>query len=292
VTTVNKTMFEKAGITTMPTTMADYTKDLQQVKAKGVAANPLNIPFAAAEGLSTYWYQTTAAFGGTILNGKGKPQFTGTDSAGYKAAEWMVNALKTGLVPEGNINVTDSQGQENLMAKGTVASTFSDYSGNVGSLYDVPASSTVVNQVQYIPTPSADGSAPNLSNPDGIGIPVQAKHPAAAAEFIKWITSTQNQADFAGASGPSKVMNGYPVPSRLSAMAILTTKGKLIGGAQMSDMLKNNSRPVFPQGAPPWYPQFSQSVSTNLHAAAVGQMSVDAAIKAIAATANTLSNGS
>src|ERR1019366_5979569 len=65
VTTVNKQLFSKAGIATLPTTIGAYTKDLQQTKAKGVSQYPLNIPFAAAEGLSTYWYQTTAAFGGT-----------------------------------------------------------------------------------------------------------------------------------------------------------------------------------------------------------------------------------
>ncbi|HMH58352.1 MAG TPA: extracellular solute-binding protein, partial [Galbitalea sp.] len=65
VTTVNKTMFAKAGITSMPTTIADYTKDLQQVKSSSVSSTPLNIPFSAAEGLSTYWYETTQAFGGT-----------------------------------------------------------------------------------------------------------------------------------------------------------------------------------------------------------------------------------
>src|ERR1035437_9905192 len=70
VTTVNKQLFAKAGITTLPTTIDAYTKDLQQIKAKGVTQYPLNIPFAAAEGLSTYWDQTTAAFGGTILDGK------------------------------------------------------------------------------------------------------------------------------------------------------------------------------------------------------------------------------
>jgi len=97
----------------------------------------------------------------------------------------MTGALKTGLVPPGNINVSDSQGQQTLMAKGTVASTFSDYSGNVGSLYDLPASSSVVNQVTYLPTPGVSGVGPNLSNPDGIGIPRQAKYPAAAAKFTR-----------------------------------------------------------------------------------------------------------
>lgn len=292
VTTVNKSLFAKAGVAALPTTIEEYTKDLQQIKAKGVVASPLNIPFAAAEGLSTYWYQTTGAFGGTVLDGKGKPQFTTPDSGGYKAAQWMVDAVKNGLVPPGNINVSDSQGQQTLMAKGVVASTFADYSGNVGSLYDVPASSSVVNQVQYLPTPGATGAGPNLGNPDGIGIPREAKHPEAAAKFIEWFTSTQNQADFAGVSGPDKVLAGYFIPSRLSAVALLTAKGTLIGGEQLGTLLKSSSRPVFPEGAPSWYPEFSRAAYTNLHAAATGSMSVAAAIKVIADTADRLSNGS
>jgi multiple sugar transport system substrate-binding protein len=292
VTTVNKKMFGKAGIKTMPTTLDGYTKDLRAIKQKNVAKYPLNIPFAAAEGLSTYWYQTTGAMGGTILDAKGKPQFTSPSSPGYKAAQWMVNAIKQGLVPPGNINVTDSQGQQTLMAKGQVASTFSDYSGNVGTLYDLPDASSVVHQVAYLPTPGASGPGPNLSNPDGIGIPTEAHYPAAAAKFIEWFTSTQNQVDFAGVNGPAKALKNYNMPSRVSALSEMTSKGKLVAGAQLTSMLQKSSRPVFPQGAPSWYPQFSRSVYTNLHAAATGSKGVDAAIKAIADTANSLSSGS
>jgi multiple sugar transport system substrate-binding protein len=290
VTTVNKAMFAKAGITTMPTTMTQYTADLQRVKAKGVSSAPLNIPFAAAEGLSTYWYEATEAMGGTLLDAKGKPQFTDPSSGGYKAAAWMVNAIKTGLVPAGNINVTDTEGQQNLMAKGAVASTFSDYSGNVGSIYDVPSSSGVVHDVTYIPTPGVNGTTANLGNPDGIGIPKTAKYPAAAAKFIEWVTSAKNQAAWAGADGPAKVIPEYSTPSRLSAMAALTASGKLAQGSELTTLLKT-SKPVFPAGPPTWYPQFSRAVNTNLHAAAVGTMTVAQAIQAIASTANSLAGG-
>jgi len=291
VTTVNTKMFTDAGITTMPTTIDEYTQDLQTIKSKGIVQYPLNIPFAAAEGLSTYWYQTTAAFGGTILDGSGKPQFGDPSSPGYKAAQWMVDAMKNGLVPPGNINVTDGQGQATLMAQGKVASTYGDYSGNVGALYEVPASSTVVGQVQYLPTPGETGVGPNLSNPDGIGIPKQAKYPQAAAEFIKWFTDPANQADFAGASGPDKVMSGYFLPSQVSGLQTLTTKGVLIQGAKITQMLQDSSKPVFPDGAPSWYPDFSSAVYTNLHAAAAGTETVDAAINAIVAKANQLAAG-
>jgi len=287
VTTVNKQMFAKAGITTMPTTLDQYTNDLKKLQTAGVSAHPLDIPFAAAEGLSTYWYETTGALGGTVLDQRGKPQFTSPDSPGYKAAEWMISAIKTGLVPKGNINVTDSQGMQTLMAKGQVASIFSDYSGNVGTLYNVPSSSSVVNQVEYIPTPGATGSVANWSNPDGIGIPKQAKYPKAAATFIQWFTSQSQQVDFAGVNGPSKAWATYPLPSHLSAVKVMAAKGNLVGGDTLSAMLAT-SKPVFEGGAPPWYPQFSNSVYTNLHAAAAGSETVAQAIKAIATTANGL----
>ena len=78
VTTVNTKMFDKAGVSSSPTTIAEYTAALKKIKSTGAAKYPLNIPFAAAEGLSTYWYETTAAFGGTILDASGKPQFSGS----------------------------------------------------------------------------------------------------------------------------------------------------------------------------------------------------------------------
>jgi multiple sugar transport system substrate-binding protein len=289
VTTVNKRMFAKAGISTMPTTLDEYTSDLKKLQSAGVSAHPLDIPFAAAEGLSTYWYETTGALGGTVLDQDGKPQFTSPASPGYKAAEWMVNAIKSGFVPKGNINVTDSQGMQTLMAKGQVASVFSDYSGNVGTLYNVPSSSSVTGQVEYIPTPGATGSAANWSNPDGIGIPKQAKYPKAAAKFIQWFTSQSQQVDFAGVNGPSKAWAAYALPSRLSAVKVMATKGNLVGGDTLSSMLAS-SKPVFPGGAPSWYPQFSNSVYTNLHAAAAGSETVSQAITAIANTANGLAS--
>jgi multiple sugar transport system substrate-binding protein len=291
VTTVNTQMFQKAGADPAPKTIDEYTAALTKIKSKGVTKYPLNIPFAAAEGLSTYWYETTGAFGGTVLDQNGKPQFTTPDSPGYKAAQWMVDALKTGLVPPGNINVTDSQGLQTLMAKGQVASTFSDYSGGVGTLYNVPSTSSVTGKVQYIKTPGVTGPAANLGNPDGIGIPKEAKYPTAAAKFIEWFTSAKQQEDFAGVNGPDKAFQGYPIPSHLSAVQKMTAKGNLVGGDTLEPMLQG-SKPVFEGGAPSWYPKFSNAVYTNLHAAATGSITVEAAMKTIADTANQLGSGS
>lgn len=53
----------------------------------------------------------------------------------------------------------------------------------------------------------------------------------------------------------------------------------------------SGSKPVFEGGAPTWYPQFSNAVYTNLHAAATGSTTVDAAIKTIGDTATKLAGG-
>jgi multiple sugar transport system substrate-binding protein len=292
VATVNRKMLSKAGVGRLPTTIGEYTAALRKVKSAGVAQYPLNIPLAAAEGLSTYWYQTTEAFGGTVLGRGYAPQFTSPGSPGYKAMQWMIDAVKQGLVPPGNVNTTDSQGQQNLMAKGKVASTFGDYSGNVGTLYDVKSASTVTGQVSYLRTPGVTGPAGNVDNPDGIGIPVDAKYPQAAAKFIQWFTSSHKQADFAGANGDQNVMQGYSFPSRLSAFKTLVKSGKVPEGDRLFTLLSTRARPAFPQGIPPWYGQFSNAVYTNIHDAATGHRSVASAIAAIAQTVNRLRGGS
>jgi multiple sugar transport system substrate-binding protein len=281
VTDVNTKDFAKAGIKKMPTTFSQYDADLKAVQAKGVVAHPLDIPFAAAEGLSTYWYELTAAFGGQVLSSSYKPEFSSPSSPGYKAMAWMVAAYKDGLVPKANLSLEDYQGFSDDQAENLTASVFSDYSGDIGTVYDVPSSSKVVDQIQYIPTPGVNGPAPNLGNPDGIGVPTAAKNVSAAVEFIKWYEEPANQAAFAGAKGPSDSISGFPLPSNNAGLAQLASSGKVPGAAELATLAQHHSRAIFPAGAPPWYPAFSNSVYTNLHSAAAGQESVASAISAI-----------
>lgn len=287
VTTMNVPEFKKAGITTAPTTLAQYTSDLEKIKSSGVNPHPLNIPLQAQEGLSTYWYETTGAFGGQVLTANDKPAFTSPNSAGYKALEWIVNAYKTGLVPPGNLNIADVSSLETNMAHGVTASSLSEYSGDVATIYDVPNQSSVVGKVDYIPTPGASGIGPNLSNPDGIGIPKTAHNVKGAIDFIRWFSEPQNQALWAGANGAKGAIVSFPLPMRYSSMDILAKSLKGQGGVNELSALLHKSKPVFPNGAPPWYSQFSNAVYTNVHAAAAGQESVASAINAIAQVVNS-----
>jgi multiple sugar transport system substrate-binding protein len=277
VTTVNEKDFAKAGITTMPTTLAGFTAALKKVgKANGIAS-PLDIQFATAEGLSTCWYQLTAAFGGSVLTAQDTPAFTSPSSPGYQAMTWMVNAYKSGLVPAANINTTDYQGFTTEMAKNRVA-----------AVYNVPSSSSVVNDVEYIPTPGATAAGENIANPDGIGIPKTAKNVAGAVKFIQWFTQTENQALWAGLKGSSDVVSTFPMPARLSSFDLMIKANDVEQAAPLAAILKAHAQAPFPNGAPPWYVQFSAAVQTNIHQAAAGQETIAQAVSAIAAQVSQL----
>src|SRR5580693_8750370 len=285
VTTVNTKDFGKAGITTMPTTISEFTADLKKVGTANNMASPLDLHLATAEGLSTCWYQITSAFGGQVLTSKDAPAFTSPSSPGYQAMAWMVNAYKSGLVPKGNINETDYQGFTTEMARNRVAAEMCDYSGSVASIYQVPSTSSVVNDTEYIPTPGATGVGHNVANPDGIGIPKTAKNVAGAVKFIEWFTNTENQATWAGLQGANNVVSTFPLPARLSSFTLM---GDIAQAGQLSTILQAHAQAPFPNGAPPWYVQFSASVQTNIHEAAAGQETVQQAVNAIAAQVNQL----
>ena len=288
VTTVNTKDFAKAGITTMPTTLAGFTAALKKVGTANGMASPLDIHFATAEGLSTCWYQMTAAFGGQVLTAQDTPAFTSPSSPGYQAMAWMVNAYKSGLVPKANINESDYQGFTTEMARNRVAAEMCDYSGSVASIYNVPSTSSVVNDTEYIPTPGASGLGGNVANPDGIGIPKTAKNVAGAVKFIKWFTNTENQATWAGLQGSNDVVSTFPLPARLSSFNLMIKAGNIAQASQLATILNAHAKAPFPNGAPPWYVQFSAAVQTNIHEAAAGQETIQQAVSAIASQVNQL----
>jgi multiple sugar transport system substrate-binding protein len=211
VTDVNTKDFSKAGITKMPTTFSQYQADLKAGPDQGRRRPSPGHPVRRRRGLSTYWYEMTAAFGGQVLSSSYKPEFTRPSSPGYKAMDLDGGMpTRTAWCPRGTSALEDYQGFSDDQAENLTASVFSDYSGDIGTVYDVPSSSKVVGEIEYIPTPGVSGPAPNLANPDGIGIPVTAKHVSAAVEFIKWYDESANQAAFAGADGPSVPSTASP----------------------------------------------------------------------------------
>jgi multiple sugar transport system substrate-binding protein len=268
---VNKKQFADAGITKMPTTLDELFEDAKQIKAKGIVQYPVGLPLSPTEGASTSWYLLTKAFGGDLFDKDFKPLFTTPDSAGYKALEFELKLLKEGLVDPASTGLKDSQINDNMFAKGLTSIMISGEPGRLGQMND-PAQSQVAGQVEAILVPTASGKTRSYGLPEALGIPRVSQNQEAALAFVKWFTSKNFQIE--------NYKNGF-LPTRTSALTELNAAGQLRSGDVLIAQTKT-VEPLFAQGTPTWYPQFSSAVNTAINGAAKGQITVDQAMQNIA----------
>jgi len=268
---VNAKHFKDAGIDKMPTTLDQLVADAKQIKAKGITQYPIGLPLSTTEGASTSWYLLTKAEGGDLFDKDFNPLFLKPDSAGYKAMALELQMLKDGLVDPASTGLKDSQINDTMFAKGLTSIMISGEPGRLGQFAD-PAQATVAGQVQAILVPTASGTTRSYGLPEALGIPKVSQNQDAAIAFVKWFTSKQFQ--------EANYANGV-LPTRTSALAELSASGKLLSGDALVAQAKT-VEPLFAQGTPPWYPQFSSAVNTAINAVAKGQVTVDQAMQNIA----------
>ncbi len=268
---VNKKHFADAGITKMPTTLDELVADAKKIKEKGIVKYPIGLPLSPTEGASTSWYLLTKAFGGDLFDKDFNPLFVSPDSAGYKAMAFEQMLLKEGLVDPASTGLKDSQINEGVFAKGLTSIMISGEPGRLGQMND-PKQSDVAGQVEAIVVPTVSGKTRSYGLLEALAIPKVSQHKEAALAFIKWFTSKQWQME--------NYANGF-LPTRTSALAALNDEGKLISGNALVEESKY-VEPLFPQGTPTWYPQFSSAVNTAINSVAKGEVTVDQAMKNIA----------
>jgi multiple sugar transport system substrate-binding protein len=80
------------------------------------------------------------------------------------------------------------------------------------------------------------------------------------------------------------------LPTRTSVLQKLNADGKLYEGDKLLQQAAV-VEPLFAQGTPGWYPQFSSAVATALNQAAKGQLTVDQAVQHIADEAKAAMQG-
>ena len=269
---INRKHFTDAGVTGTPKTLDDLVAAAKAIKAKGISKYPIGLPLSATEGASTAWYLLTKAFGGELFDKDKKPLFGPADSAGTKAMAFELQLLKDGLVDPGSVSLTDSQINETLFAQGAISIMIAGEPGRLGQFAD-PAKSKIVGQFEAILVPTIDGKTRSFGLPEALGIPASSEHKEAALAFVKWMTSHDYQI---------KNFEAGFLPTRTSALGDLNKSGKLTSG----DTLVGQAPTVgalFDGGTPPWYPEFSGAVNTNLNAAAKGQITLDVAMTNILA---------
>jgi multiple sugar transport system substrate-binding protein len=270
----NTKMFAKAGIAQFPSTFDQLAQDVVKLKASGVKY-PLAIPMAATEGGITPWYLLTLAMGGQLFDSNLKPIFQDPSSAGYKALQWEAMALKNGWVSPGSVSMDDSVAFNNFTA-GQNAIVLATGPGNMPTAND-PSQSSIAGDAALGLVPGVTGPGASYGLPEGLSIPVTAKHKAAAAAFIEWWENPKNATAIYKSQGS--------LPCGASTIKQLSASGELQGGAALNGELSHVG-PLFPQGAPIWYSQFSSDAQGLLNAAVKGQMSISDALNQLASKAS------
>jgi len=273
----NTKMFADAGIDQAPSTFDELTTDLQQIKDKGVAENPLAIPLSATEGTATAWYLLTLAYGGQLFDANFAPAFTTPDSGGYQALQFMVDAVNKGYVTPGAVSLTDTQ-SDNRYTSGSAAATLVGGPDEMVVAND-PTQSKIVGDASFMLVPGVDGPGPTFGLPEGLGIMSTSTHQDAALAFLNWWEQPETVLALQKSIGL--------LPCSTAAVQTLVDSGKLVGGDVINEELQHVA-PLFPQGAPPWYGDFSSKAASLINAAARGDMSVQEALNQLADEATQL----
>lgn len=138
---INQTMFDAAGITSVPTTWTDWATDLETVAAKQKAGNPkfagLTVyPMGTGE---TLLEELAAANGQPVYAADGTPQFT--SAAAVKALEFMQTEKSRGALAVGGSS-TDLYPGEDALTGGSGAE---DITSSAGVTYEsVPSGDKLV----------------------------------------------------------------------------------------------------------------------------------------------------
>jgi len=272
----NTKMFAAAGLSEFPKTFAELGPAIAKLKASGVRY-PLGIPMAATEGGVTPWYLLTVAMGGQLFDHDFKPLFADPGSAGFRALQFEVDAVHDGWVSPGSVTL-DNAAAFDQFAAGSSAVLLASSPGNLPTANN-PRLSSIAPNAKPALVPGTRGPGPTFGLPEGLAIPVTAKHKDAARAFIEWWMRPVTLGLLYQQAGM--------LPCRSSVITAMARSGELDGGTVLSEELAHVV-PLFPQGAPKWYGQFSSTAQGLLNAAVKGDMSVETALQQLAAKATEL----
>lgn len=278
---VNMTMLKKAGIEAPPTNWDEILADSAALQQHGVA-HPIGLPLKILEGTATPWYSLVRASGGQVLTPQGKPAFSNGE-AGVKSLEFIRLLYAKGYVDPGSIGLSDQQIGDNFAAGQSAIVLASGPGGN--ALFKDPAQSKVAKD-DLVFTPTAgmtDNRGPVIGLPEALSIPKASKHIGAAAMFITWWMKTPQLV--AAYQDPNMGL----LPTTKAALMKLAKNGKL---ANSNVILKSVDRiqPIFPGGAPTWYPKFSAAAASTIQSVALGKETAQAGIASLATQTNKIAS--
>jgi len=269
----NMTMLAKVGATTAPT-WADIMTDAEKLKAKGIVKYPVAMELDVEATTAEPWLTLMVSAGGTLLDAQGKPTFTDPNSAGYKAAEFLRSLYAAGLINPGAVNLSGDEAIQEF-ASGQAAFGIPSGPGIISTETNAKTSKVANDHVVGLlagPNGVATGA---YGLPESLGIPSNAKNKCAAAMFLAWWNETPQEVfRYTQPSGGS-----FPAQQAAIDQVLATQKPEI---AQSIKAVLPDIKPLFPNGAPTWYPSFANDMATTLQAVILGHTSVAAGMNTLA----------
>jgi multiple sugar transport system substrate-binding protein len=276
----NKDHLAKAGITKAPLTMDELLADGRLLKQKGIVKYPFGLPLSVGEATSTAWFLLTMMYGGDLFDANMKPAFTDPSSGGYKALAFIRQALDEGLIDPAATGFGNPEVRQVFKA-GDISFILSDGPGPLPT-YNDPKQSKVAGNAAGSVVPNVTGKTRTYGLPEGLGIPMAGTEKKAAKVFVSWMMEPEHQTAIYLEKGT--------LPTQMASLEELNKEGKLQSGDALLAQLKGVG-PLFADGTPSWYPEFSTATASSINELAKGQISVADTAKAIADAANKAMSG-
>lgn len=251
--------YRKDLVPTPPKTWAEMMGMCKIAKAKNIGCYAGQ--FFKYEGLTVNVAEAINSAGGTILGEDGKPTVTSAEAK--KGLQNLATAYANGDIPKEGITFKEEEGR---LAFENGKLLFLRNWPYVYNLAKTDGSSTVKNTFGMAPLPGATGPGASSLGGHNSAISVYSKNKATAADFLKFLTSTDQQKAFVSQGSLAPVLTAlYDDPALVAKSPYLT-------------VLKTSILHAVPRPVTPFYPAVSKAVQDNSYAAIKGEVPVDTAL--------------
>ena len=217
--------------------------------------------FAQYEGLTVNAAEAINSTGGTIIGADGKPTLTTPEAE--KGLQNLATAYANGNIPKEAITFQEEQGR---LAFESGKLMFLRNWPYVYNLAKTDGSSTVKSTFGMAALPGESGPGASSLGGHNAAISVYSKHKATGADFLKFLTSVDQQKAFATQGSLAPVLSAlYADPALVAKLPYLP-------------VLKTSIDNAVPRPVTPFYPAVSKAIQDNAYVAIKGDVPVNTAL--------------
>ncbi|BCT74577.1 ABC transporter substrate-binding protein [Sinomonas cyclohexanicum] len=217
--------------------------------------------FAQYEGLTVNAAEAINTWGGKIVDDSGKAVVNSPEAK--TGLGKIVEAFKNGNIPQQAITYQEEQGRQAFEAGQLLFLRNWPY---VYNLAKTDGSSVVKDTFGIAPLPGNNGPGASSLGGHNAAVSVYSKNKATALDFLKYMTSAEQQKNFAIRGSLA------PVLSNLYTDADLTAKLPYL------PTLLTSIQNAVPRPVTPFYPAVTKAIQDNAYSAIKGDKSVDQAL--------------